>query len=231
MNKKSNNRILGMTQTELIIFVTMGGLLLCAIALFGGYILYDLNRSNPVAILPQTSTPQLITQPTNSPLPLQPSSTPFPQPILITTPTLIPVPTTADQIGTFYNPIPIGVGYTYPGFGTLTVMDSSWQPGQTGFAIVKLSFTCERPASQECDLVVSGHFVLSALGNSGNGYNQEFDSAIPEPGFGSFTNPPLYGGGIETGYVGFLITGDESSLLMRAQIFLQEGDVYFKISN
>jgi hypothetical protein len=231
MEKKKSRRILGMTQTELIILVVMGGLLLCVIVLFGGYIIYDLNRPNTTVALPPTSIPQPVIQPTNSLLPIQPSNTPFSQLTFTSTPTFISAPTIENQIGSFNNPIPIGVGHTYPGFGTLTVLESSWMPGQTGFAIVKLSFTCERPAGQECDLVVSGRFMLSALGNSGNGYNQEFDSAIPEPGFGSFDNPPLYGGGTETGYVGFLITGNENTLLMRVQIFLQSGDVYFKISN
>lgn len=230
MNNKSNNRIFGMTKTEFTIFATMGGLLLCVIMLFGGYIIYDLSRPVPVAVLPPTAIQQVVVQPTNSPLPSQPN-TPVPQSTSTTAPTHAPAPTTAPQVGTFNNPVPIGTGYKYPGYGTLTVINSSWSSGQTGFAIVNLSFTCERPANQECDLVVSGSFMLSALGNSGNGYNQEFDTAIPEPGFASMFNPPLYGGGTENGYVGFLITNNESSLLMRAQIFLKEGDVYFKISN
>ena len=90
MNKKPNKRFLGMTQTELLILVTMGGLLLCVTALFGGYIVYDLNRSNPVAVLPPTSMPQSIIQPTiqptNSPLPVKPLDTLIPQP----TETLLP---------------------------------------------------------------------------------------------------------------------------------------------
>jgi hypothetical protein len=231
MDKNPDQQIFGLTKKELMISVTLGGLLLCVIVLFGGYVLYDLNRSNPVAVLPPTSTPQPIVQSTNSPLPARPSNTPISQLTFTATPTFISVPTTGSPNGTYNNPVPIGIGYTYPGFGTLTVLESSWQSGQTGFAIVKLSFTCERPADQECDLGVSGRFMLSALGNSGNGYNQEFDSAIPRPNFGSFTNPPVYGGGNETGYVGFLITGNETSLLMRTQIFLQQGEVFFKISN
>jgi hypothetical protein len=146
-------------------------------------------------------------------------------------PTLMSPSTSGNQIGTFNNPVPIGTGYKYPGFGTLTVINSGWLPNQTGMAIVKLSFTCERPAGQECDLAATESFQLSVLGNSGNGYNQEFNSTIPEPGFGVFDNPPLYGGGTQTGYVGFLITGNENSLLMRAQIFLQQSYVYIKISN
>jgi hypothetical protein len=228
MNHKTNNRIFGMNKTEFTILVTMGGLLLCVITLFGGYIIYDLNRPAPVAVIPPTSIPQVVIQPTNSPLPSQPN-TPTPLPVFTPTPTDIPAPTAASPpIGTFNNPVPIGVGYTFPGFGTLTVLNSSWLSGQTGFAIVKLSFVCERPAGQECDLF---RFMLSALGNSGNGYNQKYESAIPKPRFGSIANPPLYGGGTETGYVGFLIKGNESSLLMRGQIFSQDGDVYFKISN
>lgn len=62
MNEKINKRILGMTQTELLILVAMGGLLLCVLLLFG-YIIY-VNRSNLVATLPPTS----ILQPTPNPL-------------------------------------------------------------------------------------------------------------------------------------------------------------------
>jgi hypothetical protein len=79
MNKKANNKIFGMTQTELLILVTMGGLLLCVIFLFGGYILYDLNRPNTVAVLPPTSI-----------LPAGSSNTPVPQPMSTTAPTIQP---------------------------------------------------------------------------------------------------------------------------------------------
>ena len=156
MNNKPNNRIFGMTQTELIIVVIMGGLLLCVIVLFGGYIFYDLNRPTPVAVVLPTSIPQNFIQPTNSPLPILPPNTPIPQPTFTTTPTSIPAPTTSSQIGTFNSPIPIGIGYKFPGLGTMTVVRSSWLSGQTGFAIVALSFICERPADQECDTGVGG---------------------------------------------------------------------------
>lgn len=230
MNNKSNNRIFGMTKTEFTIFATMGGLLLCIIMLFGGYIIYDLSRPVPLAVLPPTAIPQVVIQPTNSPLPSQPN-TPIPQPIFTSTPTLIPAPTKdLSENGSFNNPVPIGIGYTFPGLGTMTVIKSSWLAGQTGYAIVSLSFVCERPADQQCDTGV-GEFMFSALGNSGNGYNREYDSTIPRPDFGSFTNPPLYGGGVENGNIGFLITQNESSLKMRVNLFLKEGEVYFTISN
>ena len=61
MDKKANKRILGMTQTELLILITMSGLLLCGIVIFGGYVIYGLNHSIPVAI-PPTSIPTLLTQ-------------------------------------------------------------------------------------------------------------------------------------------------------------------------
>ena len=44
-------------------------------------------------------------------------------------------------------------------------------------------------------------------------------------------NPPLYGGGVENGNIGFLITKNETTLKMRVNLFLKEGEVYFKISN
>ena len=192
----------------------VGIVVLCNLAVFG------LNLAGPQieknferidAELSATSTPES---------PIVPQS---PQ-------TATPISAVAPQLGTFDNPVPIGSGYKYPGLGTFTVIESEWLSGQTGFAIVKLSLTCERPASQECDLVVSDRFTFDALGNSGNGYSQEFNSAIPEPDFASFINPPLYGGGTETGYVGFLITNNENSLLMRVQPFLEDSYVYFKIS-
>jgi len=132
------------------------------------------------------------------------------------------------QSGTFNNPVPIGVGYTFPGLGTLTVIKSSWFPGQTGFAIVQIFFSCERPAGQECD---TGNFMFDALGGSGNGYSREFDSAIPEPDFGTFINPPVYGGGVEKGYAGFLIKNNESTLMMRVQLLYEDGEFFFTISN
>jgi hypothetical protein len=234
MNKKPDKRIFGLTQNELLIFVILGGLLLCVIVLFVGYIIYNLSRPNPIAVLLPTSIPQPIQQsvqpnikPTNSPLPVKPSDTPIPQPTLTRAPTYTPAPTNTPQMGTFNNPVPIGVGYTFPGFGTLTVVSSSWIPGQTGFAIVDISFSCQRPAGQKCD---TGDFMFDALGGSGNGYGREFDTAIPDPWFGTFNNPPVYGGGVEKGFAGFLITKNENILLMRVRLFLEEGELFFKIS-
>ena len=126
MNKNPNNRIFGMTQNELIILITMGGLLLCVIILFGGYIIYNLNRSGPVAVIPPTSMPQPVIQPTNPPLPIQSPNNPVPQPTFTSAPTNISAPTTSSKFGTFNNPVPIGIGYTFPGFGTLTVIKFSW---------------------------------------------------------------------------------------------------------
>ena len=130
-------------------------------------------------------------------------------------------------IGSFDNPVPIGNDFTFPGLGTLRVVSSSWRSGQTGFAIVNLEFRCERPSGQECD---TGDLMFAVVGGSGNGYEQKFDSAIPEPTFGSFANPPVYGGGRERGNAGFLITGSESSLKMRVGLFLEDTDYFFNIS-
>ena len=161
---------------------------------------------------------------------LSATSTPESTIVLQSPQTSTPVSAVAPQLGTFDNPIPIGSGYNYPGLGTLTVIESEWIPGQTGFAIVKLSFTCERPANQECDIFISDSFMFDALGDSGNGYSEEYNSVIPEPNFAWPLNPPLYGGGTETGYIGLLITNNENSLIMRARTFFEDGYVYFKIS-
>jgi hypothetical protein len=85
MNKKPNDRILGMTRTEILVLVLMGGLVL-VILLFGVYIIYDSNRSNFVAVLPPTSTLPAST------LPVKPSNTPIPQPTPTIQITLLPGP-------------------------------------------------------------------------------------------------------------------------------------------
>jgi hypothetical protein len=87
MNKKTNKRILGMRQTEFLILITMSGLILCGIVLFGGYIIYELNRPLPVAS-PPTSRPTLITQPS-----IQPTNTSVPKATARPTFTTIPTST------------------------------------------------------------------------------------------------------------------------------------------
>ena len=60
MDKKQKNRIFGLTERELLIFAIMGGSLLCVIIVFGGYIIYDLNRANPDTASPRTSIQQQV---------------------------------------------------------------------------------------------------------------------------------------------------------------------------
>jgi hypothetical protein len=257
VSNQKPQRYLNLTRNELTIIVVLGGLLLCVLAVFGIYIMYDLSRPLAVAAAPsaipqtessqtqlQSPSPHPVAYPT---LPAEwtatsnpgPSATKTPQPTVTTGPSNTPAPTNTPgptlappatataPVATFNNPVPIGTSYTWPGTGTLTVKKSDWKPGQTGYAIVLLSFSCERPADQTCD---TGHFLLHAVGGSGNGYSRGFDTAIPEPGFGSFTNPPPHGGGHEEGYAGFLITSSETTLAMQVGIFLQDGEWYFKLS-
>lgn len=134
-----------------------------------------------------------------------------------------------NALGTYNNPVQVGNGFRFAGHGTMTVTEARWQPGQTGVAVVEISFTCERPADQPCD---TGDFMFDAVGSSGVTYQQEYSGAVPEPPFGSFMNDEVYGGGTQTGYVGFLITGSEEWLMMRVEIFLEiERDpVFFTIS-
>jgi hypothetical protein len=87
MNKKANKRTSGLTQTELLILITMSGILLCATVLFGGYIIYALNRPIPVAI-PPTSMPTLVTQPS-----IQPTDTSTLVPKATARPTFTAIPT------------------------------------------------------------------------------------------------------------------------------------------
>jgi hypothetical protein len=149
--------------------------------------------------------------------------------ILLPPATPTPAPTTTPEIGTFKNPVPIGVGYTFPGLGTLTVVRSSWQPGQWGYAVAEISFRCELPRDQECNTTSFGFFLI-ALGGSGNEYPQGFDSSIPQPHFGSFIFPPVDSGDVEKGFAGFLITKDEYTLLMAVRQ-LEYGIFYYKLFN
>jgi peptidoglycan hydrolase-like protein with peptidoglycan-binding domain len=134
-------------------------------------------------------------------------------------------PSRSDPFASFYNPVPRGSWARFPGLGSLMV-HSSWQPGQTGYAIVLITFVCERPAHQICD---TGDFMLDVVGGSGQGYRRDFNRAIPEPSFGSFMNPDLYGGGTEAGYAGFLVTRSETTLKMIVKLFLEDGIYYFQI--
>ncbi len=140
-----------------------------------------------------------------------------------------PTPTRAPTavMGSRSNPVPLRTSYTFPGIGTLTVQESRWRAGSTGLAIVYLSFTCERPADQTCNTT---DFMLDAVGESGATYAREFDISVPEPWFGNFMNSDVYGGGTATGYAAFLVTAQETGLLMRAQLFLKQEKVLFVIS-
>jgi hypothetical protein len=95
--------------------------------------------------------------------------------------------------------------------------------------MIQISFRCELPGEQECNTTSFG-FFLSALGGSGNGYPQGFDSSIPQPHFGSFIFPPVDSGDAENGFAGFLITKDENTLLMTVRQ-LEYGNFYFKLFN
>ncbi len=246
-------KFLGLSRNELAIFLYLGGALVCVIMLFAGYILYSSALAVPAATrtpfpalgpsatrapyrpapsitgwvsgTPATATvtptPTKTRRPTSTPVP---SSTPTVTNTPTATMTLTPTPTV--QLGIASNPVPIGSGFTIPDMGTLTVVRSSWATGQTGLAIVELSFVCGRPIGELCK---TSSLILDALGGSGTGYDRAFDSAIPEPGFGYGPKDPLYGGGTETGNAGFLVENKESSLMMIVQVFLQEGKFFFWI--
>jgi hypothetical protein len=150
-------------------------------------------QAAPTPIIQTVIVTQIVQAPTLAPLPTYtpyPTYTPAPPKVVTATPIpTVATPTSAaPQIGTFDNPVPIGKGYNFPGLGTLTVEKSLWKSGQTGYAIVYLAFACERPTGQSCD---TGDFMLSAVGGSGNGYEHDFNTAIPEPTFGSFSNPTV----------------------------------------
>ncbi len=177
-----------------------------------------------------TATPTKTPRPTSTPSATRtPRPTPTPSATRTPTPTAVPTqpsPTPTVQTGTSDNPVPMGSAFTFPDLGALTVMQSSWSPGQTGLAIIDLSFLCQRPTGERCD---AGKLMLDVLGGSGNGYERQFDPAIPEPSFGSYIHPHLYGGQTERGNAGFLITDSESTLKLRVHIFLEEGEYFFWI--
>lgn len=223
LEKPRTRRIFGLSIFEVSILLGLI-ILLCLVLSLGIFIFYSGTFTPQAVAIQPTYTPYptytSIPKPLATLVPIQPS------PISSPLPSRTPAPTIASQIGTFNNPVPIGIGYNFIGLGTFTVIKSSWLPGQTGLAIVELSFSCERPTGQECSTI---DFSLDVVGGSGNGYSFEyFDPDIPEPRFGGFMNPPVYGGGIEKGYVGFLIKNNESTLVMRNHFFYDK--VYFKIS-
>ncbi len=127
-------------------------------------------------------------------------------------------------MGAFLNPIPMGTGRTFPGLGTLTVIQSSWSPGKTGLAVLDLAFSCERPSGQQCSL---DNLIIHAVGSSGHSYIRYFDPSIPQPPFGMNENAVLDGGASEWGYWGFLISESETSLKLGVQVFLQDGETFF----
>ncbi len=181
--------------------------------------------ANWISGTPPTDTPTI--RPTWTPLPTwthRPTRTPTPS-LTPIPPTPVP-PTPTPQLGSADNPAPIGSAINLPNLGTLTVTRSSWQPGQTGLAIVELSFLCSRPLGEECH---TDRLILDAVGGSGSGYERSFDAAIPQPRFGYGLGAPLYAGGVETGSTGFTIKASESGVMMRVQIFLESGQFFFWI--
>jgi len=136
----------------------------------------------------------------------------------------------SNEIGSKNNPVPLGSGYAFPGYGTLTVIENQWQAGQTGFAIVKLNLICELPSDQVCktsDFTFSG----DVIGASGTIYKQSFDSSnIPSPQFMRPGESEVYGGGTKSGYAGFSLTAQENGLLMRVNLGTNQDKVFFDLS-
>lgn len=237
------------SRQETMMMVLIGVILLLVVVVVGGVaILYTTSQNNSDLpnLLPTASVPtsaaivELPTElpivdatnlpPTNTPQPVDVQGGNIPSTSTPNSPTPVEPPTSNTESGVYGNPVPIGTGYRFPGWGIMTVAESRWQVGQTGIAIVKIAFTCERPADQVCD---TSDFMFDAIGNtSGRNYGVEFDSSIPEPGFGDIfnDNAEIYGGKTLTGYVGFLIKDYEDALLMRVHIFLDlDTEVFFQL--
>ena len=154
-----------------------------------------------------------------------PTFTPYPTPIL--TPTNLPTPSNTPIIGTFENPVLIGREYLLPGYGRMTVMGSNWGTEQLGLAIIYLSFTCDRPQNQTCN---TNDFILEAIGETGKVYPRDFTAEIPKPKFSEFGHSEIRGGETTKGFVGFLITQPESTLVLHVRVLFQDTEAFFKIS-
>jgi hypothetical protein len=173
-----------------------------------------------------TATPPPTSTRTPTPTAL-PSSTPRPTNTPFGAPTATPIPPTATpQLGIYTNPVPVGSGFTIPDFGTLKVVRASWERGQTGLAIVELSFVCEGTAGQSCD---TSTLILTAIGSSGTRYRRTFDGQVPEPPFGQGPNALVSGGGTATGNAGFIVQNSENSLMIQVQVLQRVGQFYMWI--
>ncbi|MEI7846901.1 MAG: hypothetical protein WCK35_13955 [Chloroflexota bacterium] len=67
MGKMTDQKILGMTRRELFILGSLGGLLLCVVLAFLGYIFYDQNRPVQTVVGLPTQTNIIVLQPTDLP--------------------------------------------------------------------------------------------------------------------------------------------------------------------
>lgn len=191
----------------------------------------------PATMLPSL-TPSRTPSLTPSPIPTRTASrTPTPSATATATVTLTPTPTltgtatrtatptaTPIPLGTFLNPAPLNARLALPNLGTLTVMQASWSPEQPGLLIVKLSFTCERPAGQWCD---TADLNAHAVGGSGQSYARRFNFLIPNPPFGWSASSQLANGQTEEGYLGFLVPGSEDALYMSVRAFMEDGEFFF----
>jgi len=197
------------------LFLTLGlvGIFVILLAIFV-VILTNRNTDVPAAatINAVVSAPTLPVQSTSIPVALQNTAVP-----------------STNNSGLRTSPIPLGTGQTFPGLGTLTILESQWMPQQTGMAIIRLSFTCERPTNQLCE-TDSSTFFLDAVGGSGLVYGHEFDRTIPDPTFGGFDHSEVYGGASIDGYAGFLITNPEANLTLRVFERSSQGEVFFNIT-
>jgi uncharacterized repeat protein (TIGR03803 family) len=107
MSKIQNHRIFGMTQNQLLILVVTSGLGICFIALLSGYLIYDLNRPKPVAVLTPT-LPNPSEQPSLQPTKLPaPSATSTPEPTSIAITTVTPTSTTFSPADTLTAPFTV----------------------------------------------------------------------------------------------------------------------------
>lgn len=158
-----------------------------------------------------------------------PTYTPFPIETSIPMPVELPnSPSASPVIGSKEKPVPIGKEHIIPGYGEMTVVGAYTPSGESGLAIVYLSFVCKLPQEQLCDTT---DFILEAIGASGNVYLRDFSPEIPRPGFGTLGNSEIHGGESTEGFAGFMITQPEPSLILHVSVFLHKDiEAFFQMS-
>lgn len=128
--------------------------------------------------------------------------------------------TTTPAAGTRLNPLPAGEAYEIRDgrfqvnnlqrnmdseVEQMNMFNSDPEPGEE-WVLVNVTFLCDLPADRTC---VTSRMYFEMVGNSGEVYDRAI-AAVLDNSFGS----EVYGGGQETGVVGFIVQETENDLLL-----------------